>query len=459
MHSLRLRLVLIPTVILACGLLVAATLALHGASTRIRREAASSLAVGRMLVQAALHTAADASSPREALQEVEAQLLRIRHLDIVVMPGEQAETAGLTPLSLGDRPKVPAWFERTLRPPLAVETYPVVSHQERVGQVLLRSNPYDEMSEIWTDLRWLALLITLMSAVIVLLIYLATALSLRPLRALADSLDDLEQGRFRSSPAPVRLVELRRIGRRCHSLSQTLHRLSADNSLLIDKLISIQEAERREVAHELHDEFGPALFGIRAEVASIMRRCAPETVTKDDRLVAIAARAATISGLVDGIQHTNARMLARLRPLVLEEMGIEQALDQLIASWRQLRPEVAWSLGSSCSLDVMDDAVALVLFRLVQECLTNAARHAGACQVRVKLSDAPGDARLQVTISDDGCGFAQPQQFGYGLLGMTERVRSVGGRISMCNGAPGSAISGATVDAVLPWQRLGRIER
>jgi len=454
-YSLRLRLVLIPTVILACGLLVAATLALHGASTRIHREAVSSLAVGQMLVQAALHSTADAASPREALQEVEAQLLQVRHLDIVVMPSEQAEAAGLTPLSLGNRPKVPDWFEQMLQPPLATETFPIVLHGERVGQVLLRSNPYDEMSEIWTDLRWLVLLIFLMSAIIVLLIYVATALSLRPLQALADSLDDLEQGRFRSSLAPVRLVELRRIGTRCHSLSQTLHRLSADNSLLIDKLISVQEAERREVAHELHDEFGPALFGIRAEVASIMRRCAPEAVMKEDRLAVIAARAATISGLVDGIQHTNARMLARLRPLVLEEMGIEQALDQLVTSWRQLRSEVAWSLEVSCSLDAMDDAVALVLFRLVQECLTNAARHADARRVRVQLRDAPADARLQATISDDGCGFAHPQQYGYGLLGMTERVRSVGGRISMCNGAAG----GATVDAVLPWQKLGRVER
>ena len=103
----------------------------------------------------------------------------------------------------------------------------------------------------------------------------------------------------------------------------------------------------------------------------------------------------------------------------------------------------------------MDGAVALVLFRLVQECLTNAARHAGARHVRVQLRDAPVDARLQATISDDGCGFAHPQQYGYGLLGMTERVRSVGGRISMCNDATG----GATIDAVLPWQKLGRIKR
>ena len=455
MHSLRLRLVLIPTVILACGLLVAAMLALHGASARIRREATSSLAVGRLLVQAAVHTAADAASPREALQEVEAQLLRVRHLDILVMPGEQAEVAGLMPLSLGDRPKVPAWFERMLRPPLATETFSVVLRGERVGQVLLRSNPYDEMSEIWTDLSWLALLIFLMSALIVLLIYVATSVSLRPLAALANSLDDLEQGRFSASVAPVRLVELQRIGTRCQSLGQTLHRLSADNSRLIDKLISVQEAERREVAHELHDEFGPALFGIRAEVASIMRRCTAEAVTKEDRLTAIAARAATISDLVDGIQHTNARMLARLRPLVLEEMGIEQALGQLIASWRQLRPEVAWSLDLSCGLAALDDAVALVLFRLVQECLTNVARHADARHVLVQLRDAPDHARLQATICDDGCGFAQPQQHSYGLLGMTERVRSVGGRISMRNGAAG----GATIDVILPWQRLGRIEK
>ncbi len=459
MHSLRLRLVLIPTVILACGLLVAAALALHGASARIHREAASSLAVGRIVVQAALHTAAGAATLPEAWQEVEAQMLRVRHLDIVVIPGEQADVASLRPLSLGARPKVPAWFERMLRPPLATETFPVVFHGNSVGQVLLRSNPYDEMSEIWTDLRWLALLIVLMSALIVLLIYVATAWSMRPLRALADSLDDLEQGRFRSNVAPVRLVELQRIGTRCQSLSKTLHRLAADNSLLIDKLISVQEAERREVAHELHDEFGPALFGIRAEVASIMRRCAPEAPMKEDRLVAIAARAATISVLVDGIQHTNARMLARLRPLVLEEMGIEQALGQLIASWRELRPEVAWSLDCSCGLDALDDAVALVLFRLVQECLTNAARHAGARHVRVQLRGAPGDGRLQATIGDDGCGFAQPQQFGYGLLGMTERVRSVGGHISMCNGAPGATMVGAMVDAVLPWHGLGRIEQ
>jgi two-component system, NarL family, sensor histidine kinase UhpB len=452
LHSLRLRLVLIPTIILTCGLLTATTLALRGASARIHREVASSVAAGRVLVQAALHTAEGAADPREALQDVEAQLLRIRHLDIAVIPGEQARATGLMPLNLEDRPKVPSWFERLLQPSLTTDTFPVIVRGTRVGQVLLRPNPDDEISEIWTDLRSLALLIGLILTLIVALLFIATTLSLRPLRLLADNLDELEHGRFESNPVPIRLRELQRISERCHSLGQTLRRLSADNHLLIDKLISLQEAERREVAQELHDEFGPALFAIRAEISSIMRRCVPEIATKDDKLSAISARAATVAELVDGIQHTNARMLTRLRPLVLEEMGIEQALRQLVASWQQLRPEVAWSLELSCSPAAMDGAVALVLFRLVQECLTNAARHAGARTVDVRLQETPCGTRLQATISDDGCGFDHPQQFGYGLLGMTERVRSVGGQILIRNGASG----GATINASLPWRKLGR---
>ena len=307
----------------------------------------------------------------------------------------------------------------------------------------MSSHPEDEIVEIWDEIKEQLLLLAVVSLLTGTLILVTVTIALRPLRELALGFDRLERGELTGLPRPIRVTELRRIGEQFDGLARSLQRVTADNHHLIDRLISVQEAERKEIAHELHDEFGPSLFGIRADVACILKWAA----AGESRLTDIRDRATSISALVDGIQRLTVQMLARLRPLVLDQMGLAEALRQLTMTWRERYPDIAWSLQLQPGIDVADEELALTLYRVVQECLTNVVRHAGATDVAVVL-EANADM-IHVAVRDNGRGLTPDVRFGLGLLGMSERVRSLGGRLLVGRGD----MSGGLVEAFVPAVR------
>ena len=141
-------------------------------------------------------------------------------------------------------------------------------------------------------------------------------------------------------------------------------------------------------------------------------------------------------------------MLQRLRPAVLDSMGIADALLSLCEQWQE-------SAGVPCHFqaeglpDNLDDYVCVTLYRLLQESLTNVARHARASKVQVQLT-WQHQQTLRLHIQDDGVGMADPEanHAGFGLLGMRERVSSLGGQLFL-QSAPGR---GFQVQAVLPLE-------
>lgn len=255
--------------------------------------------------------------------------------------------------------------------------------------------------------------------------------SLRPLQLLTEGFDRLEHGDYRPiSDIPV--AELARVGHQFNLFAASLERVTSDNRLLIGRLLSLQDRERKEVAAELHDEFGPVLFGIRAEAACIMK-AVPNGAD-------VFARAQSIAELTDGIQRVNYRMLERLRPLVLEQMGLTQALRQLLSSWQSRSLNIAWSLDVPTGLDSPDETVALTLYRATQEAVTNAVRHAQATAIEVRLAREPMGG-FTLTIRDNGRGLPTSFRYGFGLLGMMERVRQVGGSLSVSTARPGVIVA------------------
>ncbi|MGA9867452.1 MAG: histidine kinase, partial [Acetobacteraceae bacterium] len=333
--SLRTRLVLIPTAILFIGMAATIGFILTGARPRVQAEVNSGMRLGRLLIQDALRDVAASADPNRALAQFEGSLPRVRHVRFVLAPG---------PAPTEKPPREPAWVFRLLAPRAQRDSFPIVVRGQTVGRVLMQSNPSDEINEIWSEVQLLAALLGGLWVLITAMIFWAVGLSLRPLRNLAEAFDSLEHGRFQPLPV-IQVAELRRIGARFNSLGRTLERVTADNHLLIDRMMSVQEAERKEIARELHDEFGPALFGIRADAACITRWTKEGSARASD----IEERSRSIAGLTDGIQKITYQMLDRLRPLVLEQMGLREALRQLVASWQERYPDTAWSLRLSPS--------------------------------------------------------------------------------------------------------------
>jgi two-component system sensor histidine kinase UhpB len=222
----------------------------------------------------------------------------------------------------------------------------------------------------------------------------------------------------------------------------------AENRRLAQENLRIQELERKHLARELHDEFGQYLHAIKLDAVSLIE-------SGGSGAAADSASQAIIRS-VDHLHRAVNNMMARLRPVGLDELGLVAAIEHLVDQWRQRLPDVRIDLTVRGDLESLGETRDLTLYRLVQEGLTNVHKHARARHVEIVLenwashgsqTDEPG---LHVTVADDGCGM-QPETgaAGFGLSGMRERVESAGGTLVLQSAAG----AGVVIDARLPGKR------
>ena len=451
-RSLRGQLVLIPTAALLVGLVATVGIVLLGARTRIATEITSGIQLGDELVATALRNVANDTSPAAAFEHLAQELPRVRHVQFSLFPSD-GPLLQETKAQIDDSSQHQwLWLGQLLAPPPVERVFPVIVRGQTAGEVRLRSHSADEVQEIVSEVALFSGVLIGLCLLIVGALLWTVQRSLKLVQLLADGFDRLEQEDYRPI-VPIPLLELRRVGQQFNHLAQSLQRVTTDNHLLIHELISLQERERKELAAELHDEFGPALFGIRAEAACIMRAMPLDEAPDRE----IRERARSIADLTDGIQKLNYRMLERLRPLVLEQMGLCQAVRQLVASWQARYPNMTWLLIIDRDFDEPDEATSLTLYRAAQECVTNVIRHAEGSEITIRLRQmeaertdemdaASAGSRVLLSVHDNGKGLPKNLRFGFGLLGMAERVRRHGGVLRVRNRHP----SGAITEVVIP---------
>jgi PAS domain S-box-containing protein len=201
-----------------------------------------------------------------------------------------------------------------------------------------------------------------------------------------------------------------------HSHEQ-LRTLSAEMS-------EVREAERTRIARELHDELGQALTALKMDVDLLEGAIPPDRVALLERLTAMR-------GLLDHTVATTRRLSADLRPLVLDDLGLGAAAEWLAQNLKQ-RADIACDLSVDAICAELGEPHASAVFRIMQESLTNVARHAQARQVTVKLA-CEGD-HVVLAVHDDGVGFdgqalAKPRSFG--MRGIRERALALGGEVNV----------------------------
>jgi two-component system sensor histidine kinase UhpB len=449
--SLRTRLILIPSVLLGIGILIAIFVTLSNAKSRIDSEVASGVSLGGVLIEYALDNVGASSDPEASLKQLQLELSRVRHISVsyVAGPGDRSDA----PPRRATPSPAPDWFLNLFQSAKPLKSYPVKINGETRGELVISTRPSDEAAEIWGSLIFLTGLLGAISILIVTLIALTARQTLKPLNELMDGLSRLQRGQF-DDLDEIRIAELREIGEQFNRLARGLARTEADNHLLIDRLMSIQESERKELARELHDEFGASLFGIRVAAACIIEDATSDS--SEERTQEIVTRAASISSLVDTIQKQNYRILERIRPLTLHQIGLIDAIGDLVNQWRAAHRDVACDIDLPSDRLPLSEDVSLAAYRMVQECLTNVARHAKAHSVRIVMRWLrPGDGRpaggesrisMHVSIEDDGVGLPADLRFGFGLLGMSERIRKIGGRFNVRGGSR----TGALIEAIIP---------
>jgi PAS domain S-box-containing protein len=207
---------------------------------------------------------------------------------------------------------------------------------------------------------------------------------------------------------------------------------------LANRLQVVREEERRRIAIEIHDRLGQALTGIKLDLAWLERR-----LPTDD--LAVRQRAQGTLGHIDAAIESVTRIGAELRPAVLDTLGLLAAIE-----WQA--DEFAARTGICCHLElpekapVVDDARSTALFRVVQEALTNVARHAEAHRVDIRLEHKDGELVMEIVDDEKGLGDRKvtgPRSLG--IAGMRERLGAQGGRLRIASRQPHGTVLEARV--------------
>jgi PAS domain S-box-containing protein len=220
-------------------------------------------------------------------------------------------------------------------------------------------------------------------------------------------------------------------------LQEELRASQAELRSLMSAQHRVEDSERRRIARELHDELQQALVAIKMFIGTVEQELAADP----QRLASLVGR---IDQLVGTAVSSTRRIVNDLRPLMLEELGLLPALEALCQQFEERTGiEVHCALEDPADLwPTVSEPVEICLYRVAQESLTNVAKHSGATQVDVQLSAQP-DGLLSMRISDNGRGLdrdGQRNPMAFGLKGMTERVRALGGSLHIESAPGGGAV-------------------
>jgi two-component system, NarL family, sensor histidine kinase UhpB len=442
--SLRGRINLLLALVLALGLIInIARLAIE-AGPRVQAEDQSVTRLAREFIEMIVADLNEAPDPDAKLAQIAGDLSRLRHVSITRHGADEVAAKGDRAAEAIDAHAPPAWFVTLVRPETtSVEV--LVSVRGTPERLVITSHPNDEIAEIWDSVVTQLAVGSITAIALFLVTMMVVGRALAPLQSLSQAMTRIENGCYEARVEPGGAPELAAICAKLNHLATRLGAAVEEKRLLAERAVSLQDLERKEIARELHDEFGPYLFSLRAH-ASALTRLAD---LRDGWADLLKRHTSAILEEINALQQFNRRVLERLRPVGLAELGLSQALDALLRLWRDSHPDVAIETTISHSLGQTGETTDLTIYRVVQEALTNVFRHARATSVNVTIDAAEKEGArggwARVRVRDNGRGLEPDHKLGFGLTGMRERILALGGTLSVA-----SSEAGVTVEAIIP---------
>ncbi|SDP37982.1 HAMP domain-containing protein [Filomicrobium insigne] len=297
------------------------------------------------------------------------------------------------------------------------------------GTIVVAYDPVAMAANAWSTIAPLLSLSAALIAVLCLVTYLVVGRALRPAKEILAGLNRLGRGDLTCRLPSFRLAELDRISEVFNTLSEELSKATSDRAELARRLVDAQEQERRHIARELHDEIAQKLAAFNALAASIRTSAqndAPVLVEEAKKLEEMA------SGLMKSVRLT----LTYLRPQEIDDLGLIQSLRALVEQHnRSALGRTKYSIETDGDVENLRAETSAHVYRIIQEALTNASKHANARMVKVLLSRVGGNGQegVRLSVIDDGTGPMHDERTslaGSGLIGMRERVFALSGKFT-----------------------------
>ncbi|HEY1447910.1 MAG TPA: histidine kinase [Caulobacteraceae bacterium] len=433
--SIRSRVVAAIAALLLTGSVVGVALAGWQANKVLREELDAALAGGRLTVAGVFQSLPRSDDPARDLMRLVASFDGARHVRASLVDASGQVVAVSHPLPV--RP-APAWFADLFRPEVGQVrlTAPVKGY----GALVLAPVAANDVAAVWSEFLDLTAVLAASFAVGSIVVWLAVGRALRPLSEFSAAFVRIGVGDYAAKVRESGPSELVRVGRAVNDMATRLGAMQARTHRLEDQIATLQDEERADLARDLHDEIGPHLFAVNVDAAMA-------------RGLIDAGKSAEAMRQLDAIQQSVAHMqrlvrdiLGRLRPSELIDLGLAAAIAELTAFWSARHPSIRFVV------DIADDEVLAAaeetretLYRVVQEGLNNAVRHANPNRIDIEVGRMD-EAEVFARVADDGALRGEANGAGFGLIGMRERVSAANGTLDILRGVHG----GWTVTARLP---------
>jgi two-component system sensor histidine kinase UhpB len=415
--SLRQRLLVAVAASLFASLALGTWITAWQMARMVRAELSVSLESGRRGVAAALQDMARPPA-HDALLRLVAGFDGNQHVMAVLQLAGQPAVGSVPGLSAA---APPAWFSAIAAPHLSPVELAVPG-----GVIRLVALQESETGERWIDAERLIGLLALSAALAALFCFCIAAWSLRPLRPLADALSALERGQRPDPLAAGGPPEIVHLATAFNRMQDALGRAALENGRLLAQLDTLAEEERAELARDLHDDIGPLIFALTAWAAAARL----QDVAGNGE--AVRASLQSLESAAETLQSTLRDILRRLRDSAPTTTDLPAALADLLAFWRGVRPQTRFTATIGADTGALSEAVRAALFRVAQEGVSNAMRHATPSAVDISIAmDAGG---VIITVQNDGAAHG-PAGRGLGLIGLEERLKALGGTLQVRRGA------------------------
>lgn len=365
-------------------------------------------------------------------------LKETRHLTIeIIKPtGETFGIGNKSGISGADE-LPPKWFINLIGNERARTESQITTSLGEQFSLRIQANPLDEIKEVWEESIAFLYSIVLLTQLIFLSVYLALNKTISSIKIIVDALKMVETGNYRQKLPEFVTAEYNSIARAINHMTAELNKAQQENRSLVQHSLEILENERKQLAMELHDELGQSLTAIK-----IM------AITANRKKTEVEEITASIANICDSLIDVVRSIMQQLHPLVLTELGLKAAIEDLLNHWSTRNQGLKFFFQCPDEIDSLGQKITIQIFRVIQECFTNIIRHADAteCLVELELIRAP-ENQIRLTIKDNGKGCqADKITKGFGILGMKERIHSLGGNLSI-QSQPGK---GVEVNVLIP---------
>ena len=441
--SLRVRLNLLITLLFISLFICSSFYIIANARTTVHQEVQSTAHLALQLIQIAISSASveqDAERQFQFLQHL-AQVDETRHLHIEIRNPHDVLVSEKD-FNVLENTMAPAWFVRLVEPPATELKRWVYNPVIPPTGIIIQADPSDEIDENWREVRSMLVLLFVFIVLANILVYFSVGYYLAPIDAILTGLSGIEKGHYQLELPHFRLPELDRISQRFNHMARVLLKSKAENQLLTQRSLEIQEEERRHLSQELHDELGQTIAAIKAVAAAI-------TNDKKPDMEQIDSSVKTIIQYSDHIYKVAKNMMHRLRPSVLDEFGLVKALQNMIDDWNSRQDDIFCHFVFSDIPSTLPEPLKISLFRIIQESLTNALKHSSATEISISMNTTTANDNkfIHLLIKDDGVGLDIDNiNPGLGLLGIRERVEMLGGNIKLS----GEKNKGLTIEIEIP---------